>query len=194
MKILGIILARAGSKRLPGKNTKTLIDKPLIEWTIQAAVNSKIDKTILSTDCLSCKMIAEDYGIEVYDRTDHLASDTTTSADVILDLMKNIKGFTHILLLQPTSPLRTADDIDGIIRYYQIVSKYYEKITVVSANIKTRNINGALYMSEWNQFLEDKKFEEDYIYWMTPEKSIDIDTQEDFEKAEKILRGGPCPV
>jgi len=194
LKILGIILARAGSKRLPGKNTKILIDKPLIEWTVQAAVLSNIDKVILSTDCNKCKEIAKKYNVQVYDRPAHLAQDSTTSAEVILDLMDGITGYTHIMILQPTSPLRNSTDIDSMIRFYEITSKYCEKITIISTSLETLKPNGAMYMSEWDKFLSDKDFKPDYVYWMDRVKSIDIDTEEDFRKAEQILRGSECPL
>lgn len=118
-KVLAIIPARGGSKRLPGKNILDLNGKPLIAWTIEAAKNAKyIDKVIVSTDDKKITEISEKYGAEVpFMRPNALSSDTASSIGVILHAInffkeKEIK-FDYIVLLQPTSPLRTEEDING---------------------------------------------------------------------------------
>ena len=127
LKILALIPARGGSKRLPGKNIKELCGKPLIAWTIETALNSKyIEKTVVSTDCDKIAEVSKKYGAEVpFIRPDELASDTASTLDVVfhaLTFLKNIQeNFTHIILLQPTSPLRTSDDIDNAVEL--LVSK-----------------------------------------------------------------------
>lgn len=119
MKILAIIPARGGSKRLPRKNILDLGGKPLIAWTIEAALKSSfITDVIVSTDDLEIAAVSEKYGAEVpFLRPLDLSNDTASSIDVVkhsISYMKEFKGkeYDFILLLQPTSPLRSINDID----------------------------------------------------------------------------------
>ncbi len=118
-RVLAIIPARGGSKRLPRKNILDLNGKPLIAWTIEAALKSRyIDKTIVSTDDKEIAEISDKYGAEVpFMRPKRLASDTASSVDVILHAINFYKekgnNFEYIVLLQPTSPLRMDEDIDA---------------------------------------------------------------------------------
>jgi CMP-N-acetylneuraminic acid synthetase len=117
-KLLVLITARGGSKRLPGKNLKELAGKPLIVWSIEAAKHSKyVDRVVVSTDCEDIAKISKESGAEVpFIRPVALADDTAASIDVVryavtvLEEEGNI--FDYLLLLQPTSPLRTAKHID----------------------------------------------------------------------------------
>lgn len=120
-KILAIIPARGGSKGLPGKNTKELLGKPLIAWTIEQAKHCKyIDEIFLSTDSKEIAVVSERYGVKPpFLRPDHLASDSASSMDVVshvLDYFKTINVFfDYIILLEPTSPLRKSNDLDSAI-------------------------------------------------------------------------------
>lgn len=125
-KILAIIPARGGSKGLPGKNIKPLCGKPLIAYTIEAALNSnKISRVIVSTDDGDIKKTAILFGAEVpFLRPDSLATDTASSSDVFkytlnrLELEeKNI--IDDFVVLQPTSPLRKSIHIDEAINLFQ---------------------------------------------------------------------------
>jgi len=120
--ILAIIPARAGSKGLPGKNNKFFCGKPLIAWTIEAALGSKyIDHVVISTDSNEIANVAGKLGVyPPFIRPPELASDEAKTIDVIKHAMKFYerefsRAFDLIVLLEPTSPLRTADDIDGAI-------------------------------------------------------------------------------
>lgn len=117
MKI-AIIPARGGSKRLPGKNIKLLGDRPLIAWTIEAAIESNIfDHVFVSTDSQEIADISKQYGAEVpFLRPKCLASDTATTNDVITHLVdwfesENKQTVSLIAVLQPTSPLRSSKHI-----------------------------------------------------------------------------------
>jgi len=118
-KVLAIVPARGGSKGLPGKNIKSLCGKPLIAWSIEQGLNSKyIDKLIVSTDDKEIASISKKYGAEVpFMRPDYLASDTATSMDVFFHAIEyfenNNEIFDLIVALEPTSPLRDAQDIDN---------------------------------------------------------------------------------
>lgn len=114
---LGVIPARGGSKGIPGKNTLVLAGKPTIQWTFDAAkAASLLDKVICSTDCNVAKSLAEENSIEVHDRASRHATDTTPIVDVLLELAIEYSGFTHFVLLQPTSPCRSSSSIDNCIR------------------------------------------------------------------------------
>jgi len=115
--VLGVILARGGSKGLPRKNVRDLAGKPLIAWTIEAGHESEyIDRLILSSDDEEIMEVAEEYGCEVpFRRPAELAKDDTPSMDALLHAMDQMPDHDYVVLLQPTSPLRTAEDIDATI-------------------------------------------------------------------------------
>jgi len=118
IKILAIIPARGGSKGLPRKNIRDLAGKPLIAWTIEAALNSKyITKTIVSSEDEEILEISKSYGADTVRRPDDLARDAATSESVAshaIDYLESMgEVFDITVLLQPTSPLRTSTDIDN---------------------------------------------------------------------------------
>lgn len=119
MTPLIIIPARGGSKGIPKKNIVELAGRPLIDYTIQAALKvAPIDHIILSTDSEEIVTVAERCGLPVaYRRPAALATDTAGSREVILDAMDWADnqgiGYDAVVLLQPTSPLRLAEDILG---------------------------------------------------------------------------------
>lgn len=116
-KFLAIIPARSGSKGLKNKNIKEINGKPMIAYTIEAALQSGIfEDIVVSTDSKDYAQIAEKYGASVpFLRPENLATDKSSSTDVIIHMMKELEreGFTYdyFMLLQPTSPLRNSDDI-----------------------------------------------------------------------------------
>ena len=115
MKYWGIITCRSGSKRLKNKNIKMFINKPLIEHTYINTQNTLLDKIMLSTNCDISINIANNYNhIEVpFKRPSYLATDNASSVDVLNHAIEYCPGYDFVILLQPTSPLRTAEDIDA---------------------------------------------------------------------------------
>ncbi|MBM7540036.1 cytidylyltransferase domain-containing protein [Amphibacillus cookii] len=117
MKALAVIPARSGSKGLVNKNIRLLNGKPLLAYTIEAAIHSrKFSKVIVSTDSSEYAGIARQYGAKVpFLRAEHLATDTASSWDVVREVLTYYlnkgENFNLVGLLQPTSPLRTSDDI-----------------------------------------------------------------------------------
>ncbi len=113
--VLAVITARGGSKGVPRKNVRLVGGKPLIAYSIEAArAASCVDRVILSTDDAEIAEIAVHYGCEVpFMRSPELATDEAASVDVILDALVRCPGYDYFVLLQPTSPLRTAADIDA---------------------------------------------------------------------------------
>ncbi len=113
---LAIIPARGGSKRLPRKNVLDLEGKPLIAWSIEAGLKSKyIDKVIVTSDDDEILDIAKKFGSNFIKRPNELASDTATTFDALKHTINNVEEYEYIILLQPTSPLRTQKHIDEAI-------------------------------------------------------------------------------
>ena len=189
-KILAVITARTGSKRLPNKNILKLNNKPLIVWSIEATLQSKyIDETIVSTDSQTIKKISEKHGAKVpFIRPEKLANDTANSIAVLnhaIDFYRN--QFDYILLLQPTSPLRTTKDIDTAIELLSNDTKAVVSVcetehsplwsntlpenhsmkNFIKDEIKNKRsqdlsiyyrLNGAIYIAEIEYFLEHNGF------------------------------------
>ena len=113
---LSIIPARGGSKRLPRKNVLDLCGKPLISWTIEAALNSKyLDEVVVTSDDSEILGIANNMKVRSIERPPHLASDTASTFDAVKHTIDNVDSYEYIVLLQPTSPLRNATHIDKAI-------------------------------------------------------------------------------
>jgi N-acylneuraminate cytidylyltransferase len=132
-KILALITARGGSKGIPNKNIKSLGGKPLIVWTIEAALKSAyIDKLILSSESTEIINIAKDNGCEVpFVRPNELAEDDSSSMDVIIHAISKMSDrFDYLLLLQPTSPFRTYEHINKIIE--DCIDKHAEMMVSVA--------------------------------------------------------------
>lgn len=118
LKTLGVITARGGSKGIPGKNLRLVGGKPLINWTIEAALAAKgLDRVILSSDDEKIMAVASEAGCEVpFRRPSELAGDLTPTIDVILHAVGELPGYDYVVVLQPTSPLRGSEDIDACVR------------------------------------------------------------------------------
>jgi CMP-N-acetylneuraminic acid synthetase len=122
-KIVAVIPARGGSKGIPRKNLNTVLGKPLIAYTIEAALKAQtLAKVIISTDDEQIRAVSQDYGAEVpFLRPSHLATDTAPGISVlqhaIMYLAEQEAYLTDIVVcLQPTSPLRSAEDIDTAVK------------------------------------------------------------------------------
>lgn len=186
-KILAIIPARSGSKRLKFKNIKIFKGKPLFMWSLISAKKSKyIDQIYLSTDSMKINNIAKKNGFKINKlRSKKLSCDTATSSDAVFEILKTTKEkFDFFILLQPTSPLRSTRDIDSALK--KIIIKNSKSL--ISVNSKNNKINGAIYIQNINYFKKYKKFKykNTILYKMPKDRSVDIDTKKDFEKAKNI--------
>ena len=117
MKILALISARGGSKGIPRKNIRPLAGKPLIAWSIEAALSCDcITRTVVSTDDFEIAEVAKTYGAEIpFIRPSQISTDETPGIAPVLHALRALPGFDVVVLLQPTSPLRTADDINNAV-------------------------------------------------------------------------------
>jgi N-acylneuraminate cytidylyltransferase/CMP-N,N'-diacetyllegionaminic acid synthase len=221
--MIAIIPARSGSKGLPGKNIKLLNGKPMIAYTIEAAKKAKlISDVIVSTDSQEIADIAIKYGaINPFLRPASLATDNAKAIDNYLYTVErlneefgyNVNAFT---VLQPTSPLRTADDIDeaitlftkknadSVISYtkehhpitwhkYLDEDQHFENIFDETLdNRQDRRIsyfpNGAIYIFS-HQLIKSHRYysEKSFAYVMPQNRSIDVDYIDDFEYVEYLI-------
>ncbi|HQK69461.1 MAG TPA: acylneuraminate cytidylyltransferase family protein [Bacteroidales bacterium] len=137
MKILALIPARGGSKGVPGKNKKRICGKPLIEYTIEEALDSKlIDEIWVSTDDEELISIAKRYeNIKVHIRETDLATDTSPIIDTILAvLMASEREWDVVVLLQPTSPIKNGHQIDEAIKMMKSNPEANSVISVCAMN------------------------------------------------------------
>ena len=213
-KTLVIIPARAGSKRIAGKNRKELKGKPLIAYSIEYAQKHINADIIISSDDPLIHPIAESYGVSVLNRDASLAQDTSLTIDVLKDVIEQqSKEYENVVLLQPTNPLRPIGLFEKAWKAYQksnengllTVTKNDKKLGTVSAEVYTP----ATYtFGQRSQDLEDLFYENGLLYILPtsliskgvllgekplaievshPFSSVDIDTELDWDWAELIL-------
>ena len=221
-RILGIIPARGGSKGIPRKNIQPLRKKPLIAWTIQEAKKSKyLDRVVLSSEDDQIMKIAQSLGCEVpFKRPRALSSDRASGVSPVLHAVKTLPGYDYVVLLQPTSPLRSYRDIDAAIElcvskkapacvslsegkspawHYSVTKETRLKPLLKTAGEKRRQdlpvfycLNGAIFMAEVPWLKKHKTFlsPKTVGYVMPRKRSLDIDTVWDLRLADVILEEG----
>jgi CMP-N,N'-diacetyllegionaminic acid synthase len=138
MRTLGIIPARGGSKGLPRKNVLPLAGKPLLAWTAEAALRGGLDRVILSSDDPEIQAVARQCGVEVpFSRPPELARDETPGIDVVVHAVRTLAAAGYrpdaVMLLQPTSPLRTAADISSALKLLREHPEADSLVSVVKA-------------------------------------------------------------
>lgn len=222
-KVLALIPARGGSKGIPKKNSKLLCNKPLIAYTIEAATESKfIDDVVVTTDSKEIAHIAKKYGAMVpFMRPSLLADDKSKTIDSVLhaleELKKQEKFYDVLVLLQPTSPLRTSEDIKQALQLFDknnnasvvAVTKCKENPILVrkmnengklspilkeNSTIRRQDmeeyfhVNGSIYIYLVENISEETSFNDGEVaYVMEAEHSVDIDENVDFAVAEYYL-------
>ena len=218
--VLGLIPARGGSKGVPCKNICELAGTPLIAHSIQAGRQAAaIDSVIVSTDDEEIAEVAESHGARVpFMRPPELATDEAPTGPVITHALETLhhagEEYDAFVLLQPTSPLRTAthideayslyeeSDVDSVISVYPTCDTRWERTPMGTRKLnytdtaKRRQdrdpeyvINGAIYVTNVDQFLQTKETitGTTKLYEMTERESVDIDTPFDLWLAEQIL-------
>lgn len=220
------VLARGGSKGLPGKNVRALCGKPLIAWTVEAGLGSDLGPVLVSTDDEAIAAAAREAGADVpFMRPTSLATDEAASADVLVHLIEAVypraEARPHwLMLLQPTSPLRTTADILAahalhlehdapvlsVVRASKPPSWYLRcdaggqlrpalECPPVSRRQELDELflpNGAIYVLRIDDLLAGRSVLEcgAVPYLMPASRSVDIDTQLDWLLAEALLTRG----
>ncbi len=223
--MIALVPARGGSKGLPGKNIRNLRGKPLIAYSIEAALGAKgVRRVIVSTDDPEIAEVSKKFGAEVpFMRPSELAQDQSLAIDnyiyTIQQLQRNGDPVDQLMVLLPTAPLRTSADIEGameifkkrgadsVISYYKAPHpvqwyKYFDSQGVVRSYFPEGDRlgnrqdereaylpNGAIYIFHSSLLLETKSYfsEKTFPYVMPIQRSVDIDTLEDFEYAEFLM-------
>lgn len=213
MKIVAIIPARGGSQRLPGKNLAPLAGRPLIAWTCAAARAARSPAAVyVNTDCPRIAALAAEHGVSAPAlRPAHLATaaaPTRAANRWLLEvLISRGERYDAVLVLQPTSPLRTAGDIDAAVALFAqnrpcaVVSvaaaaplgwlgtvgadgTFAPLRADIAPHARTYRLNGAIYLFACEDYLRDRPPPRQVAYVMPPERSVDIDTHEDHRLAE----------
>jgi CMP-N,N'-diacetyllegionaminic acid synthase len=219
-KVLAIIPARSGSKRLPEKNVRLLCGKPLLFWTIEAALQSEcIDEVLVSSDSDDVLKLALNYSdVQAHKRSAKSSYDLASSHDYLSEILTNYPEDSTVVLLQPTSPLRESADIDRALTFHfeskkPVVSVFpnpnspYWSFTLNMEGalsplfpdalklrsqelIPTFLLNGAIYIDLVSNYLAEGSFlgSNTLPYVMSHDSSIDIDTLEDFDIAEALMK------
>ena len=202
--ITAIIPARGGSKGLPGKNIKDINGKPLISWSIKSALESKlIDEVYVSTEDLVIKKCALEFGAKVDDRPEYLASDTSTTIEVLKDFILRHPEIETLVVLQPTSPVRDLDLIDTCIKKYKsgdytnLATGFFCKIKEYGThnNIRRQDYKGFFY-DDGNVYILDKKLAIEGIwcgakpckFLIERHMNYEIDDEVDFIIVESLLK------
>lgn len=188
--ILGVILARGGSKRLPFKNMRLLGGRPLVGWSILAALESAwIDRIVVSSDDLEILGYASTFGaVECLQRPAHLAQDHTSAYDALIHAIGKMgTDCAEVVLLQPTSPLRNAGDIEGCVHLLHGPPGTPEAAVTKETGKETPN--GAVYAATVRWIKAGGNWDTPGlpVHWMPPERSVDINTAEDLERAEGLV-------
>lgn len=222
-KILALIPARGGSKGIKKKNIIDVAGKPLIAYSILAAKESKyIDEVVITTDSEEIAEVSLKYGAKVpFLRPTELAGDHSTTLDAVLHALKMLEAqqFDVLVLLQPTSPLRTVDDIDNALELFfkadskslasvsevndpPVLMRYVsengemKKLLNVNSTVRrqdmpiTYRINGSIYINLITEISRETSFNDNLVaYIMDKEHSVDIDEYVDLVIANYYLEG-----
>jgi CMP-N-acetylneuraminic acid synthetase len=217
VEIVGLIPARGGSKGIPLKNLAPLGGRPLLAYTIEAALgSSRLGRTVVSTDSEEIAELAAHLGADVLRRPPELASDETPMREVVLHALGELDGCDVLVLLQPTSPLRRSEHVDEAIRLL-LESGADSVVSVVEVPHRFRpdslmSFDGgrivprgpadarrqdkvpvyarngpAVLALRADGLAEDLYGEDCRPYVMAPEDSIDVDEAVDLELAEFLL-------
>lgn len=214
-KIVGFIPVRGGSKSIKNKNIMPLAGKPLIYWTILACVEAEsIEKVFVSTDSDEIKKVVESFGfknVEVISRSAKTATDNATSESALIEFCNNY-NFEKVVFLQATSPLTTAEDLEGAIKKLEkekadsLISaiRRYQFLwntngTPMNYNPQNRPRrqdwdgymieNGAFYISSRENILKSKcRISGTVTFWEMSQKHIfEVDEPQDWNIIEKFF-------
>jgi CMP-N-acetylneuraminic acid synthetase len=211
VNVLALIPAKSNSSRVPGKNLRLLGGKPLVVWTIEAALAAKtVAHVVVSTESPEVARVARIAGADVLDRPAELACDPAEAQDVAVHAVKAIgHGFDLVVMLLPTSPFRTAVQIDQAVGWHTHTQRNVVSTTsrpearqkwfsfgadgmVPIESTHPQELNGAIWVAKPERILADGGFAVGgaWAYPIPRISGIDIDRPEDFAQAEAVLADG----
>ena len=183
--ILCVIPARGGSRRLPFKNITLFRGKGLIQWAIEHAEGSKyLDRIVVSTEDQAIALHAGEYFLE---RPVFLAEDRVPTEAVLVHVLHQVPEYDFAVLLQPTSPLRTVEDIDRSIEIAVTQHGVSGLTGCVSYNEHGQR-NGAVFVCNVQHFLQHLSFDAAHHYMMPNARSLDINYSWDITNNENPRR------
>lgn len=190
MTVLGLILARGGSKRVPRKNVRMLGDAPLLAWTIVPAHHAlSLDCVVVSSDDPQILGVAQVWGADTIRRPLEMATDEASPYPAMLHALDVLdEAFDYLCLLQPTSPFRTNMDIDGCVAWAMRADG--QALPAVATRTVGEDVpNGAVYVGRTDWLRDGGNFDGPAVgsWLMPPERSLDIDTEEDWAEAEAMV-------
>lgn len=203
--ILGLIPARGGSQRLPRKNLVDLGGRPLLAWTVEEAYKAiSIGAIVVSTEDPEIATFAKSLSCSTINRPPQLATDDSQMLPVLHHAVRECGNPDVIVLLQPTSPFRTAQDIeealalfkarnaDAVVSVTSAPDDHVFEVGHAGRMRKSTNVvvpNGAIYIISTEALLQGHNWYDGvtYAYEMPRERSIDIDTSVDLAMARAAL-------
>lgn len=212
--VLAVVPARGGSKGLPGKNLLPAAGRPLLAWTLLGALEAQtIDAVVVSSDSEDILDVAEEHGVQALRRPAELARDDTPGIEPVLHALATVdRPFDVVICLQPTSPLRRAEQIDGAMRLHARsaadtcvsiakVSKPPEWMFTLDASRRllpwvqgvapTRRqdasdlfvLNGAIYISHASRLVELRSFLAGNVVGYVMDRSSSLDIDDELDLA-----------
>lgn len=193
--IIAIIPAKGQSERVPGKNLRRLGGRPLIAWTIEAAMASNVDRVYVSTEDAEVAALATSLGACVINRPPALTENGVEVAEVVMHALMGVEGDTIVVLL-PTSPFRDSHDIDSALHLHQstgkAVASAVERWMFTDLNpgvVKRPAPNGAIWVMSRADFERKHHLHCEVPYMMPESRGLDIDHAHDFAAAEWLAGG-----
>ncbi len=217
-----LIPARAGSKGVINKNIRTVAGKPLIAWTIEQALGSVLrERVYVSTDCPHVSSIAAEHGVELIKRPFDLANDQSLMVDVLkhsFDVLNIHQENASVVLLQPTAPLRLADDINlaysayctghhkSLISVYKVEDGHPARMYALQNNVLVSfdeplsrlnrqelptlyHRNGSIYITEYSLIASGRIWDDSPLAYVMPkERSLNIDDEFDLVLVDTLKK------
>ncbi len=210
-RVIGVVPARAGSERLPGKNMRPMAGRPMIQWTLDAArASAVLDLTVVTSDDTAVLALAEAEGLRAIRRPAAIAGADASVMDAIEHALAETGGdWDYVVLLQPTSPLRRTEDIDGAVRLCAAggapavigvsplakPAAFHDRLDPTGRLLGAPDlenvvlINGAVYVGRPHILRRERTFRSEgaQAYEIPAERAGDVDTLADFFACEAHL-------
>lgn len=211
MNVLALIPAKGTSSRIPGKNLRPLGGRPLVVWTIEAALAAQsVTHVVVSTESTDVEQVAIHAGARILRRPLDLAMDPAEAQDVAVHAAYQIGSrFDVIVMLLPTSPFRTATQIDEAVQWHVATGRTVVSTTsrpearqkwfsfdrdglVPIESVHPQELNGAIWVGTPERIIADGGYSVGgaWAYPIPRISGIDIDRPEDFAQAEAVLADG----